>query len=54
MNDKRRKLTDAQIRAMREKRKLGSYLKELASEFNCSLNWVARVTNHKDTFRKTA
>lgn len=42
------RVTDARIAEMREKRKQGALLKELAYEFGLSMNYVCRVLNGSD------
>ena len=42
------RVPDARIAEMRQKRKQGALLKELAYEFGLSMNYVCRVINFRD------
>ena len=52
MIDRRKKLSDEQVREMRAQRKAGALLKNLATDFHVSMNWVEKIVSYK--YRKTA
>ncbi len=42
------RVTNAEVIVMRERRAAGALLKELAYDFNLSLNYVCRIVNGRD------
>lgn len=52
MKPGRKKLTDAQVREMLDRRKGGELLKVLADDFGITLNWVCQLCNHTRRHRR--